>query len=45
MNDRQFKKEVLKEKVRILKANSLYDHDVFMQQVLNTRIMSVSVNE
>ena len=45
MNDWQFKKEVLKEKVRILKANSLFDHDVLMQQVLNTRIMSGSVNE
>jgi len=45
MNDRQFEKEVIQEKIKILKAISLFDHDVLMQQVLNTRIMSVSVTE
>jgi len=35
MNDRQFEQEELQEKMNILKTNSLFDHDVSMQQILN----------
>lgn len=42
MNDRQLEQEILQEKNKILETNSLFHHDVSMQQILNARFISVS---